>query len=190
MGKLIFAAVALGLGALLSINSAHADSPSADPAWSDWQTHRGHFEFQFKVEQVASSVMRMRLRIRPDVAKIRAEPHYSGEKYFVEYYQTIRPADAGGFGALTDTAPRRLAFPHNAPATCVFEDPDGLYAPIETADRAVRLYMDSRFKFPVLDENGTLKSGVLSVLSFGNAVGPEAIVKFLNVDRSAFKNVC
>jgi len=177
--------------AMLTCGTAPALADNgAPPEWSDWMSKRGHFQFQVQTEQVTPGVMKVRLRIRPDIATIAAEPYYSGERYYLEYYQAISPDNTGGLGSTRSDNPRRIVFPANAPETCVFEEED-IYAVIDPPGKRNRLYMDRSFSpLPLADQDGTLVSGFEYVLAFGSNTGPGAVTRFTGVPASEFADAC
>ena len=179
-----------GFATLFAVTGAAAQADPAPDAWSGWMSKRGHFQFQLRTEQVGPTVMKVHMRVRPDVQKIQAEPSYNGESYYLEYYQGIGSQSTGGLGALTAQAPRRIMFPPNAPETCVFEEED-IYAIIEPPGRDVRLYMDPAVTpLPILEQYGEKLSGFDMVVSFGTNVGPGAVVRFSGVSMQDFQKVC
>ncbi len=168
---------------------AVAQDKPAD-GWSRWIPMRGHFQFQFRTELVEPTVMKVHMRVRPDVAKIAAEPTYHSERYFLEYSQAIEAKYTGGRGALTTSKPRRIVFPANAPESCVFAEED-LYAINEPAGKSVRLYMDPAVSpLPLLSVDGDVTAGINNVVGWETNIGPGDVVRFSGVDRASFVPAC
>ena len=189
-GRIVASALVLGAGAALSLaGSAFAQvlsSPTAD-GWSEWQTRRGHFQFQVRTEEAGAGVMKIRMRIRPHVERIANEPYYRDETYYLEYWQGTRSDRTGGLGDATEDNPRRLKFPPNAPQSCVYEE-ENLYA----ANRKEWIFMDHTISpEPMRTYEGRNVPAFADVVSFnGSRIGPGAVVRFSGVDRSTFKPVC
>lgn len=182
----LFAAALCMAMASVSASAQDSAAPTSEE-WSPWMHKRGHFEFQVRTERVTPSVMRIRMRIRPDVAAIQREPRYSNEPYYLEYYQGTVPS---GWGETDMYKPRRIVFPANAPESCVYEEEE-IYSIIEPAGRDDRLYMDhSVSPLPLLSQYGSLVSGFELAVNFGANVGPGNVVRFSGVDRNSFQPVC
>ncbi|MBL9066381.1 MAG: hypothetical protein JNN10_08810 [Sphingopyxis sp.] len=168
------------------IGPATKEAP-AESGWSEWQTRRGHFQFQVRTEEAGAGVMKVRMRIRPDVERIAKEPYYRNETYYLEYWQGIGPDRTGGLGDATERNPRRLKFPPNAPDSCVYEE-ESLYAP----NRKDWIFMDHTVSFEpmsIYEERNV--SAFVDVVSFnGGRIGPGNVVRFSGVDQNTFKQVC
>ena len=176
---------------LFYIGNAGARPAEPTPSeWSAWMSKRGHFQFQMLTEEVTPSVMRIRIRIRPDVEKIAAEPHYANEPYYLEYYQMIHSENTGGYGSTSFESPRRLVFPANATETCVYEEED-IYAMIRPPGAKNRIYMDRSFSpLPLAEQDGAIVSGFEYVLAFGNNVDPGAVTRFTGTSPELFTLAC
>lgn len=190
MKRIVTLFAAAGTIALLGV-AAHAQQAPATatapvPEWSEWRNARGHFQFQLRAEEAGPGVMKVRMRIRPNVERIAREPHYSDEPYYLEYYQGIDKQFTGGLGDTTMSRPRRLMFPPNAPETCVYQE-ESLYS------RNARdgVHMDHSISpQPMMTVDDRLVSAFELVVQFGNNIGPGNVVRFSGVDRSSFKSVC
>lgn len=160
---------------------------TAVPEWSEWVTKRGHFQFQLRAEEAGPGVMRVRMRIRPDVERIAREPSYRNEIYYLEYSQAISPQYTGNMGDTSIQRPRRLKFPANAPASCVYEE-ENIFATNGTGS----IFMDHSISpEPMQRIDDRLVSAFQSVLAFdGSHIGPGAVVRFSGVDLGSFKPVC
>lgn len=180
----------VGAMALFGVTAEAQQAPAAEtaavPEWTEWGTKRGHFQFQLRAEAAGLGVMKVRMRIRPDVERIAQEPHYRNEPYYLEYYQGIDQQHTSGLGDTTQYRPRRLLFPPNAPQTCVYEE-ESLYS----INKPNSVHVDHKTSpQPMMTVDGQLVTAFELVVQFGNNVGPGNVVRFSGVDRSTFKTVC
>lgn len=163
--------------------AAPAWAQQASDGWSNWFNHREHLQFSVKTEPVAPGVMVLRVRIRPNVESIRANPAIASSPYYVEYYQAIDRASVGGRGDTDSNNTRRVVFPVGAGETCVWEDPTGLFAP-DQPPGPNRMYRRDGIFVPIFNAGGEEISGMDLVLEWtargtGNAryVGPNQIAR-------------